>query len=315
MILVTGGTGFIGSYLVEYLLSKGKDVKVLVRNPQKLKLDVDFIVGDVTDRDSLRKAFKDVDAVYHLAALFRHGVDPKDIWCVNYNGTKNVVDECLRHNVRLLHVSTVGVLGYANSKPLDENSPYRPNPNPYSQSKAKAEQYVLEKCNQGLDAVVVRPAFVYGVGSTYGLNLLIDLVVRRKLKIVIGRGDNYIHPIHVKDLVKALVLVMDKAKTGDIYIAANEKPIKLREFLNLVARYAGVRLHYGLPPKLAYIILKLRGGIGGSSAKETIMAFTKNWFYRVEKLKLLGWKQEVRIEEGVKETVEWIVSLRKILSN
>jgi len=193
---------------------------------------------------------------------------------------------------------------------LDENSPYKPNPNPYAQSKAKAEQYVLEKCKEGLDAVIVRPAFVYGIGSTYGLNLLVDLVVKRKLKIVIGRGENYIHPIHVKDLVKALVLVMGRARTGEIYIAANEKPIKLRDFLDLVASYAGVRLRYGLPPKLAYIILKLKGGIGGSTAKETILLFTKNWFYNVEKLKSLGWKQEVKIEEGVKELVEWITGLK-----
>ena len=232
----------------------------------------------------------------------------KKIWRVNYEGTKNIVVECLRRNVRLLHVSTVGVLGYANSKPLDENSPYRPNPNPYAQSKAKAEQYVLDKCKQGLNGVIVIPAFVYGVGSTYGLNLLIELVVRKKRKVVIGKGENYIHPIYVKDLVKALVLVMDKAKAGEIYIAANEKPIKLKDFLNLVASYADVKLRYGLPPKLAYLLLKLKGGTGKSSAKETVLLFTKNWFYSVEKLKSLGWKQEVRIEEGVKETVEWLKS-------
>jgi len=308
MILVTGGTGFIGSYLVRYLLDQSKDVKVLVRDPLKLKFDVEFVAGDITDRESVRRALKDVNEVYHLAALFRHDADPREIWRVNYDGTRNVVNECLRRNVRLLHVSTVGVLGYANSKPLDVNSPYRPNPNPYARSKAKAEQYVLEKCKQGLNAVVVRPAFVYGVGSTYGLNLLIDLVVRKKLKIVIGKGENYIHPIHVKDLVKALVLVMDKAKAGEVYIAANEKPIKLKDFLNLVASYADVKLRYGLPPKLAYLLLKLKGGTGKSSAKETVLLFTKNWFYSVEKLKSLGWKQEVRIEEGVKETVEWLKS-------
>ena len=306
MILVTGGTGFIGSHLVEYLLSRGKDVRVLVRDPSKLRFDVDFAVGDVTDADSLKEAFRDVEEVYHLAALFRHDADPRKIWQVNYEGTKNVVEECLKRNVRLLHVSTVGVLGYANSKPLNENSPYRPNPNPYAQSKAKAEQYVLQKCRQGLDAVIIRPAFVYGAGSSYGLNLLIDLVVRRKLRIVIGKGENYIHPIHVKDLVKALVLVMDKAKAGEIYIAANEKPIKLKDFLDLVAEYVNIRLRYGFPPKLAYPILKIKGGIGRSSAGETILLFTKNWFYSVEKLKSLGWKQEIGIEDGIRDAVEWL---------
>lgn len=138
-------------------------------------------------------------------------------------------------------------------------------------------------------------------------------VVKRRLKIVIGKGENYIHPIHVKDLVKALVLAMDKARAGEVYIAANEKPMKLKDFLDLVAGYAGVKLSYGLPPKLAYLILKLKGGIGGSTAKETILLFTKNWFYSVEKLKSLGWKQEVKIEEGIRETVEWLKKIYKDL--
>ncbi len=67
MILVTGGTGFIGSYLVRYLLDQGKDVKVLVRDQSKLKFDVDFVAGDITDRESVIRALKDVNEVYHLA--------------------------------------------------------------------------------------------------------------------------------------------------------------------------------------------------------------------------------------------------------
>jgi len=92
---------------------------------------------------------------------------------VNYRGTKNVVDETSKRDAKLLQVSTVGVLGFANSNPLDEESPYNPNPNPYAQSKAKAEQYVLKMQREGLKAAIARPAFVYGVGSNYGLNLLI----------------------------------------------------------------------------------------------------------------------------------------------
>ncbi len=89
---------------------------------------------------------------------------------------------------------------------------------------------------------------------------------------------------------------------------ANEEPVRLGEFLDIVARYAGVRIHYGLPPKLAYVFLKLKGGIGGSSAKEIIILFTKNWFYSVEKIRALGWKQEVDIEFGVREVVDWLKS-------
>ena len=188
---------------------------------------------------------------------------------MNYGGTKNVVDECIRNNVRLLHVSTAGVLGPANSRPLSEESPLNPNPNPYAESKARAEEYVLKKCGEGLNAVVVRPAFVYGPRGTYGLNLLILMVLSGRLKLIIGNGGNYIHPIHVRDLVKALVAVMRRGDTGEVYIAANERPVRLREFIELVAKHAGVKVRFGLPPIVARLALTLRGGIGGSSARET----------------------------------------------
>lgn len=320
MILVTGGTGFIGSHLVEHLLSKGEDVRILVRNPsnlrwvEPLRSKIDIVAGDVTNKSTLREAFRDVDEVYHLAAMFRHGVDPGLVWRVNYEGTKNIVDECLRNDVKLLHVSTVGVLGPADSKPLDEKAPLSPNPNPYTRSKAEAEKYVVRKCREeGLRAVIVRPAFVYGPRGTYGLNLLIDMIITGKLRMVIGNGGNYIHPIHVRDLIEALVIVMSKEGKGEIYIAANEKPVKLREFIELVSRFANRRVRFGLPPFIARLILTFRGGIGGSSARETVMLFTRNWFYNVEKLRSIGWRQRVSINEGVEETVRWLSS-RELLS-
>ncbi len=261
MILITGGTGFIGNYLVEELVKRGEDIRVLVRN-KKPKLEVEAVKGDVADRDSLKKAFNSVDRVYHLAALFRHDAN--------------------------------------------EKAPYDPNPNAYSRSKAKAEQLILRMREKGLDSVIVRPAFVYGVGSRYGLNLLIEMVAKRWLRWVIGNGNNYIHPIHVKDLVKALITVMEKGRE-EVYIAANEKPVRLRELLDLVAEYAGVKLRYGFPTKLAHLILKVRGGMGGSSAAETISLFSKNWFYRVDRLKSLGWSQEIDVEAGIGEVVGWLI--------
>ena len=306
MILVTGGSGFIGRYLVKKLIRMGEDVRVLVRRRMPGE-EVEVAFGDVTDRDSVKKAFDGVDKVYHLAAIFRHGINPEEIWRVNYHGTKNVVKEALRKNARLLHVSTVGVLGYANSRPLNESTPFNPNPNAYSRSKAKAEQEVLEMQKRGLDSVIVRPAFVYGIGSRYGLNLLIEMVVKGRLRWIIGDGRNYIHPVHVEDLVGALITVMEHGK-DKIYIAANEEPIMLRKLLDLAAKYSGVKLRYGFPAKLAYLILKIRGGVGGSTATETISLFTKNWFYQVDRLKALNWRQKVDIEMGIKATVEWVMT-------
>jgi len=133
------------------------------------------------------------------------------------------------------------------------------------------------------------------------------MVVKGKQRWVIGDGKNYIHPIHVKDLVKALIAVMERGE--GVYIAANEEPVRLGELLDLVAKYAGVDLRYGFPPKLARIILRFRGGIGGSTAAETITLFTKNWSYRIDRLKSLGWSQEIDFDAGIREVVEWLMSV------
>ena len=95
MILITGGTGFIGNYLIRHLMEKGKEVKLLVRNPNKIKqnLKCEYVIGDITDKTSLKKALEDVKEVYHLAAVFRHGVDPNIIWKTNYKGTVNLIRE------------------------------------------------------------------------------------------------------------------------------------------------------------------------------------------------------------------------------
>jgi len=314
-VLVTGGTGFIGSYLVEELLRLGYEVRVCTRNPLNLKWiehlrsEIEVVKCDVTREEDVRVAVRGVDEVYHLAAIFRHGTNEGLIWRVNYLGTKYVANEVLREGCRLIHVSTVGVLGPAGNKPLSEDSPLRPNPNPYSMSKAKAEEYVRSLCREGLEVVVARPAFVYGPRGTYGLNLLIKLVIEGKLKVVIGDGSNYIHPIHVKDVVNALITIARKGRVGEAYIVANEEPIKLRDFMRIITEYVGVKVMFGLPPTLAKLILKLRGeGIGGSTPEETIALFTKNWFYRINKLRSIGWSQTIPLNKGIKETIEWLRS-------
>lgn len=77
--------------------------------------------------------------------------------------------------------------------------------------------------------------------------------------------------------------------------------MRLRELIGSAAKHANVKVCFGLPPIIAGLALALRGGIGGSSARETIMLFTRNWFYSTKKLRSLGWRQEVTLNEGIME--------------
>ncbi len=84
--------------------------------------------------------------------------------------------------------------------------------------------------------------------------------------------------------------------------------MRLRELVGLVVKHTNVKVRFGPLPVIARLALMLRGGIGGSSARETIMLFTKNWFYNTTKLRSLGWKQEIPLDEGMKETIQWLKS-------
>jgi nucleoside-diphosphate-sugar epimerase len=184
MILVTGGTGLIGSHLVYDLLVRGLEVKVLVREQSdrtnllktfkyytsgadQMYARIHWVVGDITDRMSLEEAFRDVDEVYHLSAMVSFsGNQAVQIQKVNVEGTANVVNLCLERNIKkLCYVSSIAsITAEEEGKPADESILCKPNKNSsfYSISKYKAEMEVWRGFSEGLRAVIVNPSVVLG---------------------------------------------------------------------------------------------------------------------------------------------------------
>src|SRR4051812_26740487 len=154
MILVTGGTGYVGSRLVQTLVEQGRSVRLLVRDRaegrRKFPTGVEFAQGDVTARETLPAAMADVEAVIHLVAIIRErgGLTFER---VNYQGTVNVVDGEREAGVRRhLQMSALGVL-------RDPNFPYH-------DTKYRAEQYVKAS---GLDWTIFRPSIIFGPGDQF----------------------------------------------------------------------------------------------------------------------------------------------------
>ena len=167
--LVTGGTGLLGQNLVRLLLARGQDVRVLARDLAGARslagLPVEVVRGDVRDAAEVAAAVRGVDRVFHSAALVQIGRRNLAAFrSVNALGAGCVAEACRRAGVRMLHVSSVDVLGFGTREsPADEHRPPEHSEwVPYVASKREGDSRVMREIEDGLDAVVVHPAYFLG---------------------------------------------------------------------------------------------------------------------------------------------------------
>lgn len=317
-VLVTGGTGFVGSNLVSHLLKKGFHVNALVRsisNSDHLKkTGAEIFIGDITDKESIRKAMDGVETVFHIAALFRQAGFKDSVYRdVNVIGTKNMLEVSLEKGVRrFIHCSTVGVLSHISNPPADETYPYNPG-DIYQETKAEGEKLALEFFrDKGLPGAVVRPAMIYGPGDTRLLKLF-KMIAHRKF-VMLGDGKTLAHFIYIDDLIKGFELCAENSNAiGQVYIIAGEGPLTLNDVVITIAESLNVK-----PPKLhlpvsPFLIL---GSVCESICKplgieppiyrRRVDFFTKDRSFNTSKAKKeLGFHPEVDMATGIKRTSEW----------
>jgi len=231
-ILVTGATGFIGSVLTRKLVEADADVRIFRRKTSSLNLiadvadDVEHAVGDVTHAPSLYEAMDDVDRVYHVAAKVSFARRDRDLLRrVNADGTANVVNAALEASVdRLVHTSSMAAFGRppAADTPIDETTAWRnaPHRSAYARSKRRSELEVHRGIAEGLDAVIVNPSLVFGVGGPdTNTRRIVDAVRRGWLRAVPTGGTNV---VDVKDVVAGHRRAMAKGETGRRYFLGGE---------------------------------------------------------------------------------------------
>jgi nucleoside-diphosphate-sugar epimerase len=254
--LVTGAAGFVGSWLVRHLCDLGHPVRAMVRNHAKTDQlrawGAEVVVADIKDKDSLLAAVQGCDRVYHIAALFRQaGLPDSEYHAVNVQGVRNVFDTAIEAGVRrIVHCSTVGVLGGIKDPPGTEETPYNPG-DIYQQTKMEGELIALDYFKQNLiSGLVIRPAMIYGPGDERTLKLF-KMIARRRFFFV-GDGSVPVHWIDVRDLARSFVLAMEEERIhGEVFIIAGRKSLPLKEMCNLVAEMLGVpppRLHLPVKP-------------------------------------------------------------------
>lgn len=223
--LITGGSGHVGANLVRELTARDYKVRCIDFDGDHRAFDgydVELFKGSVTDIESLDKAFAGVDVVFHTAAII--SLERKNrnlIRSVNVDGTKNVCEMALKHNVKkLIHFSSVDAfIREPLDAPLLEGRPLVVDPNtvPYDLSKADAQRIVLDFCNKGLDASIIHPSGIFGPNdfkpSLFGQEFI--KIANGKRPYSINVGYDY---VDVRDLCTTAVNCVEQGRSKQNYI-------------------------------------------------------------------------------------------------
>jgi dihydroflavonol-4-reductase len=319
-ILITGGTGFIGSTLAQTCFTQGDYVRILGQanteaeslNLQKLREQgFEVVEGSVVDEGTVAKAVEDVDVVYHLAAAQHEaGKSDQHFRDVNVKGTRNMLEASCRANVRrFVHGSTIGVYE-ANHGTVSENTPTVPD-NIYGVTKLEAEGLVASFSSK-LAGVIIRISETYGPGDRRLLKLF--RAIQKGKYFHIGKSDNLHHPVYVSDLVAGLRLAAETEKAcGETIVVPGFEALTSREMVNAIAGAMNVQ-----PPTRTVPLWPLWTtatvmewtmrplSIQPPLHRRRMHFFTKSFKFSGEKARsLLGFQPNVSFEEGAKSTAEW----------
>jgi dihydroflavonol-4-reductase len=246
MDLVTGSTGFLGNVLVRQLIKKGRRVRAFMRPTSNISalegLDVQKVIGDLLDRESLDKACKGIDTVYHLAArITLLPWEEKITRESNLEGTRNVLKACLKNGVsKLIYTSTIhAVMEPPEGVTIDEKCQYHPQ-NPrgeYDRSKAQSSLEIMEAGKEDLHTVILCPTGIigpYDYKISAPTRMFIDFY-NGKMNIGVNGAYDF---VDVRDVAQGHIFAADKAPSGENYILSGER-LTLKKLFSILGEITG----------------------------------------------------------------------------
>ena len=254
-ILVTGGAGFIGSHIVEYLVQRGDDVTILdnlnagkMQNLSRINNDINFVNGDIRDYKLLEKLTKDSDGVFHEAALVSvpHSFKIQDEYFdVNTNGTENILKLAKEYGFKVVYASSSSVYGNQKQMPIKESDNRNP-ANPYAQTKLKAELLAEKYSEMGVRVIGLRYFNVYGrrQSKEYAgvIKLFLGRIQQKKAPKINGDGLQTRDFVYVEDVVKANILGMDSNVKHQFFNVGMGYSISILDLANMVIDASGLSL-------------------------------------------------------------------------
>lgn len=323
--VVTGANGFVGSHLVDLLLSKDLIVRCITRKTSDLRWlkdkPVEIFDGGLLDKENLRRAFKDASFIYHVAGVVK-AKTPEGYFKGNVETTRTmleVVSESPATIEKFLIVGSQTTTGPSyDSKPVNEETECKPLTT-YGRSKREQEEVALSYSNK-LPVTICRAPAVFGERDT---EIFIYFQTFNKgLTTLIGFDKKVLNLIHVADLVEGLYLAANSDKSaGEIYFISSEKYYTWDEIGEVTAKALGKKaLRIRVPHFLVYTIAAIAQFFAMFSKKPATLNIEKAkdltqhaWICDTTKaVNQLGYRQKVSIEEGIKRTCDWYKEMKWI---
>ena len=295
-ILVTGGAGFIGSHIAEYLVQRGDDVTVLdnlitgsKENLTKISDKINFVNGDIRDHKLLEKLVSDTTGVFHEAALasVQQSFSMKDEYIdVNVAGTENIFKLAKEYGFKIVYASSSSVYGNPKKIPVKEDDERKPI-NPYAKTKLDGEDLAKKYSEIGVKVIGLRYFNVFGKRQSkeYAgvIKLFLQRIQQKKSPKINGDRLQTRDFVHIDDVVKANVLAMDSDITHRFLNVGSGLPTSVLDLANLIIEVSGLSLEPIHGPELS-------GDVRATQADIKLIRKLLNW---EPKMKLDDWLTKI----------------------
>lgn len=295
---VTGGAGFVGSHLVEYLVKNGNSVIVIdnlntgkKENLKNVENKIEFVKGDIRDYNLLKKILKGVDGVFHEAALasvqesFSKTEEYHD---VNVNGTENIFKLAKELGFKVVYASSSSVYGNPSELPIKENAQSNPI-NPYAQTKVDKDLLAEKYAKMGVSIIGLRYFNVFGERQSMNyagvIKLFLERIQEREPPKINGDGKQERDFVYVKDVVRANVMAMQSDVKHAFINVGTGKSISVSELADMIIKSSGLPIKPIHGPEL-------KGDVRVTRADTTLSK------------KLLGWEPEIQLEDWLSSTIK-----------
>jgi len=317
-VLVTGGSGFVGSHLVDLLLERGYSVRCLLRNSSSTRYlkapGLELVRGGLDDSTDWEAALDGIGVVYHVAGL-TFARRPKDYFEANQRGTEEIVSAALERRNKLkkfVYISSQAAAGPSpDGAPITEECQPKPI-SPYGQSKLMGEEAV-RAAGDVMNICIIRPPAVYGPRDYAILEVFKSVV--RGVAPAIGRHDMKFSLIHVRDLVEGILLAGEsEISNGRTYFISSDMIYSMRAVNQILAKIAGRSIrNISIPGPVAYSVAVAAEAVAAITRRPPVINRDKvrdfsqaAWACSIEAAKRdLGFRQRIPLESGLRDTFEW----------
>ena len=311
-ILVTGGSGFIGTRLIDNLLENNHEVLIYDKVESIKYKDLTYI-GDVRDRNTLIEACKGVDIIYNLAAEHADDVSPKSLYAdVNIGGATNIVEAAKINNIKkIIFTSSVAIYGLNKGTP-NESTPAEPF-NEYGRTKYEAEKIFIDWCNQDYDnsLTILRPAVIFGERNRGNVYNLINQIISGKF-LMVGDGTNHKSMGYVGNIAKFLEMQVNSENGINIFnfadkpdLSSNEIVTIVRNEMNITKEFLRIPYSVGLLGGYSFDLLAFLSQKKFSISSIRIKKFCAETTVDTDRLKLTGFISPFTLEEGIKNMINY----------